>query len=49
VCRRGPEDDVRIKEENMAERIDRQGLKVDARMVAFIEDRALPGTGRGAA
>ncbi len=29
----------------MAERIDKQGLKVDARMVAFIEDRALPGTG----
>ena len=29
----------------MAERIDRHGLRVDARMVAFIEERALPGTG----
>jgi len=29
----------------MAERIDRHGLRVDARMAAFIEERALPGTG----
>ena len=29
----------------MTERIDRHGLQVDARMVAFIEERALPGTG----
>ncbi|KPQ05828.1 MAG: malate synthase GlcB [Rhodobacteraceae bacterium HLUCCA12] len=29
----------------MAKRINRQGLQVDARMVGFIEDRALPGTG----
>jgi len=29
----------------MAERLDRHGLKVDARMAAFVEERALPGTG----
>ena len=29
----------------MAERIDRHGLQVDARMVAFLEERALPGSG----
>lgn len=27
------------------DRLDRHGLKVDARMVAFVEDQALPGTG----
>jgi malate synthase len=33
----------------MAERVERDGLRVDARMVAFIEERALPGTGVSAA
>jgi malate synthase len=29
----------------MVERVDRQGLQVDARLAAFVEGRALPGTG----
>jgi malate synthase len=29
----------------MAERVDRHGLKVDVRLAAFLDDRALPGTG----
>ena len=33
----------------MTQRLDRHGLAVDARMVAFVEERALPGTGIAAA
>ncbi len=32
----------------MAERINKDGLQVDARMVDFVENRALPGSGIGA-
>ena len=32
----------------MVERLDRNGLQVDARLVAFVEGQALPGSGIGA-